>query len=69
MDSELFKYFVEQTNGRLDKVDAQLTDLKSFKVEMVVSARTTSLIIGAVCGATTLVATVALVYFTARHGG
>jgi hypothetical protein len=61
MDNELQKYFMKETNKKFEdlqkdisSIQAQLSDLRSFKVAMMVSSRWVSLIISAVCGLATL---------------
>ncbi len=46
----------QDLNGQLDEVHRKLDDLTKFKIEMVASARMTSLIVSAICGLVTLVA-------------
>lgn len=68
-NDELFKYFTDQTNQRLDRIELSLSDLKQFKVEMLASARTTALIVSIFCGFITLLTTAVTVYFTVRPHG
>lgn len=60
----LLKYFMEETNKRLDTVDDKLTDLTKFKVEMIASARLTSFIVSGLCGLITMIATMWMSYKT-----
>lgn len=57
----LLQYFMKETDrkfdsidARFDKLDDKLDDLTKFKIEMVASARLTSFLVSAVCGAITL---------------
>lgn len=61
---ELLRYFIQETNERLAGIERSLLDLQKFKIEMLASARTTSLIVSTVCGFVTLVATLLTVYYT-----
>jgi hypothetical protein len=62
---QLFRYFIQETDKKFDElkgdiadVKEQLKDLSKFKAEMIATARTTSFIVSAICGAITLTVTV-----------
>lgn len=55
---QLTEYFMNQTNDSLKDIRSQLEDLRKFKIEMVASARLTSLIVSSICGLITMLATV-----------
>lgn len=63
---QLLKYFMEATNGRLDGIEAKLDDLTKFKIEMLATARITSLVVSAVCGFITMVVTVLVTLAAAK---
>lgn len=63
---ELLRYFIQETNESLAQIRTDLSDLKKFKAEMVVSARLTSLIVSSICGLLTLISSWVLVYYTVR---
>lgn len=63
---ELVKYYMDETNRKIAKIETKLDDLTKFKLEMIASARLTALIVSGICGLITLVATVALAFYTAR---
>lgn len=67
----MLKYFIEDTNKKIDEIkselkdiDSKLTDLQSFKIEMLSSARITSFIMSSIFGFATFVGTIVTVYFT-----
>lgn len=68
---DLLRYFIQETNEKLSSMDdkmgemgGKLSDLQSFKAEMLATARTTALFVSGICGFITLTATVLLVYYT-----
>lgn len=61
---ELLRYFIQETNEKLMSIETKLEDLQEFKVEMMASARITSLIISSFCGLVTLLTTLVTVYYT-----
>lgn len=63
---ELLRYFIKETNESLAGIRSQLDDLQKFKVEMMSSARLTSLVVSGICGFITLVSSLLLVYYTAK---
>lgn len=54
---ELLRYFMKDTNDRLDKIEAKIDDLSTFKIQMLATARMTSLVVSAICGFITLLVT------------
>jgi hypothetical protein len=62
---ELLRYFMTETNDRLERMESRLEDLTKFKLEMIASARLTSLIVSGICGAITLVASLFVAIKTA----
>ncbi len=69
-ESELLQYFMGETNKRFDSIDEKLDDIHQFKVSLIAQSRLTALIVSGLCGFITLLATVALAWFTAKppHG-
>lgn len=70
---ELLKYFIRETNEKLNSIENKMStmgdkleDLQRFKSEMMVSSRITSLIVSGICGFLTMLASLLLVYYTAR---
>lgn len=53
----------DDLGDRLEKIDSKLSELQEFKVKMVVDARWVSLLVSAVCGFATMIATTVLEYF------
>lgn len=49
-NGNVMRYFIYETNRRLEKIEKKLDDLSKFKAEMLVSARIVSLIISSVTG-------------------
>lgn len=73
----LIKYYMEQSNKNFDhisqelkEVKAQLADLEKFKVSMIATSRTTSVIVSGVSGLVTLLVTAFFVpWFKSKLGG
>lgn len=69
MDNVL-KYHIENTNKQFDEIKESLheihdriDDVQKFKAEMLISSRIVSVIISAVCGFLTMIATTILSYY------
>lgn len=65
MQEELLKMYREYNDKRFDEVRADLQDIRlrmeevnNFKVEMIASSRTVSMVVSAICGLMTLLATI-----------
>lgn len=65
---ELLRYFIQETKEKLVSIEDKLEDLQKFKIEMMSSARFTSLVVSSVCGFITLISSLLLVYYTAKTG-
>jgi hypothetical protein len=63
---ELLKYYMEETNKRITSMESKLEDLTKFKIEMVASARTTSLVVSGLCGLITMIVSVGVAIYTGR---
>ncbi len=63
---ELLQYFMGATNDRLEGIEGKLDDLVKFKIEMLATARLTSLIVSSFCGLITLVVTVLVTLYVGK---
>lgn len=68
MEETLLQHHIEETRGNfadvredLRELKVSLAELKTFRTEMIVTSRTVSLVVSAVCGFITLVASVVAV--------
>lgn len=75
-DERLLAYHIEQTGDKFAEVRDELKTLNEkidalheFKITLLVNTRWVSLIVSAVCGLVTMIATTALSYFVQKHGG
>lgn len=74
MTDKLLDYFMQETNRRFEELSISLrndigemkeilSDLTKFKVEMMVTARITSLVVSAACGLATMVVTLLVTHY------
>ena len=63
---ELVSYFMEETNRKLDRMEAALTDLQQFRVSLIAQSRLTALIVSAICGFISLLASVGVVLWVGK---
>lgn len=75
-DEALLSYHIEQTGKKFDEVRDELKSLiekvdalQEFKVSIIINARWVSLVVSAICGFVTLVATTALSFIVQKYGG
>ena len=52
---ELVAYFMGQTNERLTQIEVKLVELLTFRAEVMASARSTAIVVGAVWAVLTVV--------------
>lgn len=69
----MLKYFIDDTNKKIDEIkvdlkdiDKKLTDLQSFKIEMLSSARVTAFLMSSIFGLATFIGTLITVYYTVK---
>ena len=70
---KMLKYFIDDTNKKIDEIkvdlkdiDKKLTDLQSFKIEMLSSARVTAFLMSSIFGLATFIGTLITVYYTVK---
>lgn len=54
-NGNVLKYFIEETNRRLERIEKALEDLRSFKAQMMLSSRIVAVATSAVVGVATSV--------------
>jgi hypothetical protein len=71
----MVEYFIEETNRKfgqiadeMKEVKDKLSDLQTFKIQMMSSAKLTSFFMSAIFGITTFVSTVITVFYMIKNG-
>lgn len=71
---DITKYFMQQTDKKLDELkyeikslEAKMDELITFKIQMLTSAKGTSMLWSGVIGATTIIINIVTVYFMVKR--